>query len=221
MNYPIIAIVGVSGSGKSSSLENLDPASTCVLNIENKTLPFRKALEFTLNKNITDNISFDAEFNKALKDPKIKIIVIESFAAYCDKVAAKAKQVATGWEIWNYYSDKIYNLLETSKDNNGKFVIFICIDEVIKLMASSGAETSQRRIKVDGKKLEGKIEYHFPIVLFTLTKSEKDKPTTYHFVTNSDGLITAKSPRGMFPQLINNDLNLVIQTCKEYYGLKD
>lgn len=219
INYPIIAIVGVSGSGKSSSIENLDPETTAILNIENKMLPFKKALEFAHNVNLTDAISLDATLQRFLKDPKIKTIVIESFSSYCDKVAQKAKTVASGWEIWNYYNEKIYNLLDSSKDNNGKFIIFICIDEVIKIMSSSGAETTQRRIKVDGKKLEGKVEYHFPIVLYTLTKADKDKPATYHFVTNTDGLITAKSPKGMFPTIINNDLSLVLKTCKEYYGL--
>jgi hypothetical protein len=87
------------------------------------------------------------------------------------------------------------------------------------MMSGSGAETNQRRIAIAGKKLEGKIEYNFPIVLFTQVINEKDKPPRYQFVTNSDGLITAKSPRGMFPQTIDNDLKKVVEQVKLYYEL--
>ena len=39
------------------------------------------------------------------------------------------------------------------------------------------------------------------------------------FKTNSDGTCTAKSPMGLFDELlIDNDLNMVISRIKEYNG---
>ena len=36
-----VLIVGDSGSGKSTGIENLDPASTFLINVANKPLPFK------------------------------------------------------------------------------------------------------------------------------------------------------------------------------------
>ena len=36
-----ILIIGESGSGKSTSLENLDPKSTFIINVGQKPMPFR------------------------------------------------------------------------------------------------------------------------------------------------------------------------------------
>jgi len=219
-NYPLIAVVGTSGSGKSRSIKNLPPESTVILNIENKSLPFEGANKFTRNIELADTLAFENELTKALADSSVKVIVVESFTMYADKLLQKGKKIATGWEIYNFLNDKVSEFLDKIKSNNGKIVIVLAIDEIVKMMSASGAETNQRRIKIEGKKHEGKIEYHFPIVLFTLAKAEKDKPTSYYFATNSDGLITAKSPEGMFPQLVPNDLDLVVKRVKEYYELQ-
>jgi len=52
MKLPLIAVVGLSGSGKSSSLRNLPKDKTIILNVDEKILPFKDALSFGSN-NIT------------------------------------------------------------------------------------------------------------------------------------------------------------------------
>ena len=37
----LIAVVGASGSGKSTSLRNLDPETTFIINVAGKPLPFK------------------------------------------------------------------------------------------------------------------------------------------------------------------------------------
>ena len=78
---PNIFVVGPSGTGKSSSLRNLNPETTIVLNTEQKALPFRGAGKFKLNVPIPDMDSFHAAFNKAIASTKAKVIVIESFTS--------------------------------------------------------------------------------------------------------------------------------------------
>lgn len=60
------------------------------------------------------------------------------------------------------------------------------------------------------------LEGLFTVVLFTRVKKGKDG-MEYYFVTQTDGVTTAKSPKGMFETLeIPNDLNYVIQKMNEY-----
>ena len=47
---------------------------------------------------------------------------------------------------------------------------------------------------------------------------EKEKKSVRQFVTNDDGVYPAKSPVGMFDLYIPNDLGLVVDKVKEYYG---
>jgi hypothetical protein len=41
----------------------------------------------------------------------------------------------------------------------------------------------------------------------------------HHFITQSDGYTTAKSPMEMFEQIIDNDLAMVDPTIREYWNL--
>ena len=43
---PNVIVVGKSGSGKSTSLRNLNPKTTAVINTERKQLPFKGANDF-------------------------------------------------------------------------------------------------------------------------------------------------------------------------------
>ena len=59
------------------------------------------------------------------------------------------------------------------------------------------------------------VEGLFSIVLLC----EADE-NGHHFVTQSEGRSTAKSPLGMFEQTeIDNDLKMVDTTIRDYYGL--
>ena len=55
----LCAIVGNSGSGKSTSIRNLDPKSTFIINIAKKALPFKgfkKRTEILFSKLITPSV---------------------------------------------------------------------------------------------------------------------------------------------------------------------
>ena len=66
---PNIIVVGKSGSGKSTSLRNLNPKSTAILNVERKQLPFKEAKNF-LNVAVPDLNTFNAAFKKAMDLPQ-------------------------------------------------------------------------------------------------------------------------------------------------------
>jgi len=74
------------------------------------------------------------------------------------------------------------------------------------------------RAKTIGKMVDSVVtlEGLFTTVLFTKVKKGKEG-MEYSFITQSDGMTTAKSPRGMFETLeIPNDLKFVINKINEY-----
>ena len=62
--------------------------------------------------------------------------------------------------------------------------------------------------------IEMGIIYLFSIVLYGMTDGKR-----HYFVTQSDGVTTAKSPVGMFPPEIDNDLKAVDTAIRNYYGM--
>ena len=79
-------------------------------------------------------------------------------------------------------------------------------------------ENGKVKAKTLGKMLDQQltVEGLFSIVL--LCKADERK---HYFITQSDGSNPCKSPMGMFDSLeIDNDLKMVDNTIREYYGLK-
>jgi hypothetical protein len=209
--YPNIFIAGASGTGKSTSLRNLDPETTIIINTERKVLPFRGAKKFKKHALVDSFEKFEAALNKALESP-CKVIVIDSFTSLVE--LSHTKNVRHGdksgdgaFNSWNQYYYALHDTLLKCK-NSDKFVVFIGIDEIIQ-------DHELRMIKtvaVQGQ-LKGKVEKEFEIVLWTHTDGEH-----YYFMTNTDGVNKAKTPMGMFEsKLIDNDLNAVIKQIETYY----
>lgn len=221
MNYPMVLICGTSGTGKSYSLRNLPKDRTFIFNLEQKILPFKEALQFK-NCCDTDNIiEFENKLNIVLASPDIDIVVLESFSRYSDLLLDHSKKFNKGYEIYNFLNDKLFNTFKRTKNNGGKFVIYIAVDERVDDIRLDGSIQTVRRAKVDGKKFEGKVEAEFTVVLYTDVLISKDKSNEYRFLTNTDGIRAAKSPPGLFDNkpYIPNDVNAVINRMREYYEL--
>lgn len=225
MILPAILIVGPSGSGKSSSLRNLPKDKTVILNIERKMLPFKEAVKFN-NINIADVpgspaiFEYDKNLDKAVKDDNVRYIVHESFTRYSDELLKRSKLINKGFEIYNYYADNMIKLIDKISSIENKWNIIIALEELVDFMQPNGTKTMSRRVAVNGQKLEGKIESYFTLVLFTEKKVSTTGQITYHFITNGDNTLSAKSPFGMFEQpLIDNDIFYVIDKASKHWGL--
>ena len=209
---PNIFVCGPSGRGKSTSMRNLDPATTVILNTERKALPFRHAKRFDKNLNVINLERFQVLFRKALGNKLMKTIVIESFTSLVEMIYQSTVQQVDGFEGWALYYKKIEEILLDSKRED-KTVIFLGLDDDIK--DENGV--FQKTIAVQGKWF-GKVEKEFEIVLWATIESTTEG-SAYRFMTNSDGRNSAKSPMGMFDdKYIDNDLNNVLTTIEEYYN---
>lgn len=201
MGIPVL-ILGESGAGKSSSMRNFEPEEVSVFNVASKPMPFRKMLPRI------DNASYDV-IQKMLAKPNKKAYVIDdSQYLLCFEMFRTAKD--TGYGKFTDMALHFYNLVQ--------FVIQNTPKDCIVYFLHHTETTADGRIKAKtiGKMLDEKltVEGLFSIVLLCQTDG-----VSHTFVTQSDGSTTAKSPMEMFPLEIDNDLKMVDDTIREYYGM--
>lgn len=212
----LVAIVGPSGSGKSTSLRNLDKTTTRFIDLERKGFPFRNQSEFHIDS-AANLAELDAHIAAHLKDPTVKVIVIESLTKYFELLLRAMQSAYKGYDIYGQYNKTIGSFIDKLK-NDHAVIIFTAIDEIVNIPNVDGTESAKRRIKVAGKQWEGMIEKEMLMVLFTDVRKTKEGKMEYFFQTNSDGVTSAKTPMEMFGEaLITNDMAAVIRRAEEYY----
>lgn len=209
---PNVIVVGKSGSGKSTSLRNLNPETTAVINTERKQLPFKGANNF-MNVPVQSLKDFNAAMTKAMSSDKVETIVIESFTSLIEMIYREADVRFKGFDVWSFYNKEIDRILNMSK-NTDKHIVYLAIDG-----AYEGDDGVQERfVAVDGNRWKKRVEKEFVVCLYTDNHYSNDK-VNYRFRTQSQGKDSAKSPMGMFDELyIDNDLKQVIDKCNEYYN---
>lgn len=201
MGIPVL-ILGESGSGKSTALRNFDSGEIGVFNVSSKPLPFRKKLPTVNGATYHDII-------RSLSAPKLKTYAIDdSQYLLAFEFFDRAKE--TGYNKFTDIALNFRNLIQ--------FIIAKTPDDCIVYFLHHVETNTDGTLKAKtiGKMLDEKltVEGLFSIVL--LCRSEKDK---HYFVTQSEGYSTAKSPMGMFPEEIDNDLKMVDTTIREYWEL--
>lgn len=218
----IIAVVGQTGTGKSTSIESLNPKETAIINIIGKPLPFKgwKAKYNSENKNILVSVSAK-DIVAALKKindtrPEIKVIVIDDFQ-YLMSSEFMNRSEEKGWDKFTDIARHAWDVINTAKNLREDIKVFVLShDEII-----TENFLPRRKIKTIGKMLDDKVtlEGLFTVVLFTdVTKDQQSGELKYTFITQNDGSTTSKSPKGMFSQFqIPNDLAYVIKCIDDYY----
>jgi ABC-type dipeptide/oligopeptide/nickel transport system ATPase component len=213
-----IAIVGQSGTGKSTSLHTLDPKSTFIIDADQKGLPFKgwKSLYNSTNKNYMASSSMPQIIDVLKKIDKdqlhIKTVVIDTISlVMTDDVMAKMKR--PGFDKWIDLATIVYDLIRNSNNYREDLTIVFMFHEET-FLDEDGIRV--RRIQTSGKKLRQiNLASLFSVVLFTAVKKEDEK-LTYTFETQSNQS-EAKTPTGMFDKLnIPNDMALVLNTINKF-----
>ena len=196
-------ILGESGSGKSASLRNFEPADVSIFNVAAKPLPFRKKLPM---KSTADYGTIQQGIQASQKKA---FVIDDSQYLLCFESFAKAKE--TGYGKYTDMALHFYNLVQ--------FVIRQTPPDVIVYFlhhTETDGNTGKVKAKTMGKMLDNQLtlEGLFSIVLMAYTDGKK-----HVFVTQSDGMTTCKSPMDMFPAEIDNDLKAVDQAIRAYYEI--
>ena len=206
-----VLILGNSGTGKSTSIRNLNPEETFVIKCVEKPLPFKKSEKlYCAEKKNTFTASNISKVLGALEringNTNIKTLVIDDFNylltfGYKDSAKengfAKFERLAFGIiDIFNKIDSMrndliVYVMAHTQKDNEGKI-----------------------SMKTIGRFLDEKlvVEGLFSIVFLALGAD-----SDYKFTVN--GVDPAKSPMEMFEtNEVENDLTIINKAINEYFN---
>lgn len=118
----LIYLVGKSGMGKSTSLRNLNPDETVIINTDQKALPFKdfssKYSEEKRNYRKTSDINIViSTLQKVNTLPNVKTVVIDTWSRIMtDTVMSQSFRAEKGFDKWSKMAAAQYDLINTVND---------------------------------------------------------------------------------------------------------
>jgi len=220
-----LLIIGGSGTGKSTSMETLDPKTTFIINVARKALPFKgwRANYTVFNKDnpkgnyvATDSTGDIIKVLEYIseKRPEILTIIIDDYQYVMANEYMRRTQ-ETGFKKFNDIGQNAWNIVNTVKGLREDLTVIVMTHSETDLDAMGNKITKAKTI---GKMMDNVITFEgmFTIVLYTeVIKS--DDGVKYVFITQNNGSNTGKSPKGMFAEKqIPNDLVFVLGEINKY-----
>lgn len=210
----VICIMGESGSGKTTSMRNLNPEETYYIDCDGKGLSWKgwRNQYNTSEKNYKNTDDPEKVFTLLLgindKCSNIKYIVIDTINGIMigDEMRRFKEK---GYDKWQDLAQSVYNIIDkANKLRDDLTVIFTAHTQT----ESDDNGYIFTRIKTNGKKLNKIcLESKFTTVLLARKKGDQ-----YIFETQANNS-TAKSPMGAFEtNEIENDIVKVIEALSEY-----
>lgn len=212
----VIGIMGESGSGKTTSMRNLDPATTFYIDCDKKGLSW-KGWRDQYNKDNENYLVTDFAqtvqqtiglISTKEKYSHIKTVVIDTLNGIM--VADEVRRMREkGFDKWQDLAQCVWLLLDSLYTYREDLtIIVICHSQTQK--EDDGYTFT--RIKTSGKKLDKlNVESKLTTVLLATCKDGK-----YVFKTHADNS-TAKTPLGAFESdEIENDIVKVLKALEDY-----
>ncbi|MGX8834332.1 AAA family ATPase [Amedibacillus sp. YH-ame6] len=210
----VIAIMGESGSGKTTSMRNLNPDETYYIDCDRKGLSW-KGWKEQYNKEKKNYLqSDDANYIMSVMDgisnkcPHIKNIIVDTInGVMVGDEMRRCKE--KGYDKWMDLAQCIWNMVDGAP--------FLREDLNIIFVAHTQTERDESgfiftRIKTSGKKID-KICLESKFTTILLSKAVGGK---YVFETHSNNS-TAKTPMGAFEtDEIDNDIVEVLKALEDY-----
>lgn len=206
-------VLGESGTGKSTSMRNMNPEKTLLIQSIAKPLPFRSSEWKKISKEsptgnvfVTDNYE---QIISIMVRTQRKIIVIDDFQyVLANEFMRRAKE--TGFGKFTDIGCNAWKLLTCAASLPDDKRVYI-------LSHTESDALGNVKIKTIGRMLDEKItvEGMFSIVLRTMVQDGQ-----YKFSTQNNGSDTVKSPMGLFEnQFIDNDLEMIDSAICDYYSI--
>ena len=212
MAIPVL-VMGRSGSGKTYSLKNFSAKEAGVISVEKGRLPFKTDIKTIRIPNAFADAKDYAQLNRA----KYAWIMNTISSAKRTVVVIDDSQYLLVNELFDRAYEKGYDKFVGMAANFRALIHFVnnLEDEnkIVYFLHHSELDTDGReKVKTIGKMLDEKltVEGCFDIVLYC---------QDHKFFTQANGQSTAKSPEGMFPLEMENDLKAVDTAIREYYGM--
>lgn len=207
MGIPVM-ILGESGSGKTYSLRNFDPSKVGVFSVRKGTLPFPEGKNFKICKKADYDAIYKVLRRVGDKTPIRTYVIDDSQYLMVNEYFRKANDA--GYAKYTSIGKNFSDLLE--------FIAYQVPDDVIVYFLHHTQQTNDGKVKAKtvGQMLDNYLTLEGCVDVCLLTQTDG---STHFFLTQSDGMNTAKSPEGMFDLKIPNDLAAVDARIREYWNL--
>jgi hypothetical protein len=206
-------ILGESGTGKSTSLRNLEPARTLLIQTIRKPLPFRSAgwkvkASMKADGNIIQTDSAEI-IERAMRTLTQEVVVIDDFQ-YMLANEFMRRSDEKGFDKFTDIGRHAWDVLNAATALADDRRVYI-------LCHTATDDLGRTKMKTIGKLLDEKIT---PEGMVTICLRTVVRDGSYFFSTQNSGSDTTKSPMGMFEDLlIPNDLAAVDTAIADYYGI--
>lgn len=212
----VTMVLGESGTGKTTSLRNMQPADTLLIQAVKKPLPFKSAAWKRFDKDTCkDGNIFQTDHAgqiiNLMQKTKRKVIVLDDFQ-YVMANEFMRRTNETGFNKFTEIGKNAWDIINAAAALPDDVRVYI-------LSHIETSDTGHTKIKTIGKMLDEKIalEGMVTIVLRTAIRDGQ-----YLFATRNNGSDTTKTPMGLFEtETIENDLHAVDQAIQEYYELTE
>lgn len=214
MSY-LTLILGESGTGKTTSLRNLDPATTLLIQPFRKPLPFpSKGWHEAVKKGDGGNIYVTPDAAKicsVMEKAPHKIIIIDDYQFILSRKYMESTE-PNQFTLFKDIGKDGYSIFRKGAE--------LANDKRVYILAHTQSDDMGRtKIKTLGKLLDEKINLESLCTTVLRTKVNGGK---YTFTTHNSGSDTVKSPLGMFPESeIDNDLAEIDARLCAYYGIEE
>ena len=212
----IICVMGESGSGKTTSMRNLDPATTYYIDCDKKGLSWRGWRQQynadAKNYTRTDEQQYVLRLLHAINDKEsarhIKTVIVDTINGImvADEMRRSKEK---GYDKWLDLAVAIYDIID--------YALTMRDDLTVIFVAHTQTDHDENgymftRIKTSGKKLDKiTLESKFPVVLLAKVIDGK------HVFETKANFSTTKTPMGAFEeQYIDNDIAEVLKVLAEY-----
>lgn len=211
-----IAVMGESGSGKTTAMRTLNPKETYYIDCDGKGLSWKGWRQQYNKENVnyfrSDNQdSIVALMNRiSEKKPEIKNIVIDT--ANSIMVADEFRRMKEkGYDKWQDLAMSVYTITTTASKLRDDLNVIVLFHVQIEKDENTGRQFT--RILTNGKMLNKVgLEKYFTTVLL----SKRDENGEYVFETKTNNS-TVKTPLDAFDKdQIPNDMQAVLDVLKEY-----
>ena len=208
----LVVILGESGTGKSTSIRNLNPKETFIINVLNKPLPFKghKKSYNSENKNYfeSDKYTEIMSYLKAINDrrPEIKNIIIDDFSFLMNNEFMRRCREKS-FDKFTDMGFNMFSIMESCKNLRDDLCCFIfCHTEKDHSGIIKPRTVGRMTADYVGITERVSIVFHTQVI-----------DGQYKFLTQFNGTCMAKTPMGMFEELlIDNDLQEIIPIINDY-----
>ena len=199
-----VIIYGKSGTGKSRSLKNFADDEIFLVNTINKRLPFPGKFKYTITGANMDTIE------RGLKTMPCKTAVIDDFGYQQTLRFMEGHGKGNQFKMYNTIADQTFNVIQIIKSLPEDVIVYLIMHEETN-------DLGDVKLKTIGKLLDQKVCLEGMVTV--CLRAMKTGTDRYFFRTQSDGSDISKSPEGMFDLEIENDLKMINDRIREYWGL--